>query len=48
MRDVVQIQDFKILFQLLNMEQVCSQLRVIAAALALDLLYDELGVALHK
>jgi hypothetical protein len=30
------------------MEQVCSQLRVIAAAFALDLLDDELGVALHK
>jgi hypothetical protein len=45
---VVQIQDFKILFQLQDMEQVRSQLRVIAAALALDLLDDELGVTLHK
>jgi hypothetical protein len=38
MRDVVQDQDFKILLQLLNMEQVRSQLRVIAAAVTLDLL----------
>jgi hypothetical protein len=30
MRDVVQVQEFKILFQLLDMEQVRSQLRVIA------------------
>jgi hypothetical protein len=45
---VVQVQDLENLFQLLNMEQVCSQLWVIAATLALDLLYDELGVALHK
>jgi hypothetical protein len=30
------------------MEQVRNQLRVIAAALILDLLDDELGVALHK
>jgi hypothetical protein len=48
MRDVVQVQDFKILFQLLDMEQVRYQVRVIAAAFALDLLDDELGVALHK
>jgi hypothetical protein len=45
---VVQVQDFKILFQLLDMEQVRYQVRVIAAAFALDLLDDELGVALHK
>jgi hypothetical protein len=30
------------------MEQVRSQLRGIAAAFTLDLLDDELGVALHK
>jgi hypothetical protein len=30
------------------MEQVCSQLWVIAATLTLDLFYDELGVTLHK
>jgi hypothetical protein len=45
---VVQIQDFKILFHLLDIEQICSQLQVIAVALTLDLLDDELGVALHK
>jgi hypothetical protein len=45
---VVQVQDIEILFYLLNMEQVCNQLWVIAVALALDLLGDELGVALHK
>jgi type II secretory pathway component PulK len=48
MRDVVQVQDFKILLQLLNMEQVHSQLWVIAAAVTFDLLDDELRVALHK
>jgi hypothetical protein len=48
MRNVMQVQDFEILFQLLDMEQVCNQLRVIAAALILDLLDDELGVTLHK
>jgi hypothetical protein len=44
----VQVQDFEILLRLLNMEQVRSQLRVIAAAVALDLLDDEMGVTLHK
>jgi hypothetical protein len=44
----VQVQDFKILFQLPDMEQIHSQLRVIAAAFTLDLLDDELGVTLHK
>jgi hypothetical protein len=44
----MQIQDFKILFQLLNMQQVRSQLWVIAAAFTLDLLDDELRVTLHK
>jgi hypothetical protein len=48
MRDVVQVQDIEILLRLLNMEQVRSQLRVIAAAVALDLLDDEMGVTLHK
>jgi hypothetical protein len=48
MRIVVQVQDFEILFQILDMEQVHNQLWVIAAAFALDLLNDELGVALHK
>jgi hypothetical protein len=48
MRYVVQVQDFEVLFQLLDMQQVCSQLWVIAAALTLDLLDDELGVTLHK
>jgi hypothetical protein len=47
-RDVVQLQDFKILFQLPDMEQIRSQLRVIAAAFALDLLDDEMRVTLHK
>jgi hypothetical protein len=44
----VQVQDIEILLQLLNMEQVHSQLRVIAAAVTLDLLDDELRVTLHK
>jgi hypothetical protein len=45
---VVQVQDIKILFQLSDMEQVRSQLWVIAAEFALELLDDELGVTLHK
>jgi hypothetical protein len=48
MRDVVQVQNFEILFYLPDMEQVRSQLWVITAAFTLDLLDDELGVALHK
>jgi hypothetical protein len=48
MRVVVQVSDFEILFQLPNMEQIRSQLWVIATALTLDLLDDELGVILHK
>jgi hypothetical protein len=45
---VVQVQDIKIVLYLLNMEQDRSQLRVITAAITLDLLDDELRVALHK
>jgi hypothetical protein len=44
----VQVWDFKILFQLLDMEQVRSQMRVITTAFTLDLLDNELGVTLHK
>jgi hypothetical protein len=45
---VVQVQDIKIFFQLLNMEQVRSQLRIIATTFTRDLLDDELRVGLHK
>jgi hypothetical protein len=44
----VQVQDLKILSQLPDMEQVRNQLQIVVAAFALDLLDDELGVALHK
>jgi hypothetical protein len=44
----VQVQNIKILFQLLNTEQICSQLQVIAATFALDLLDNELRAAFHK
>jgi hypothetical protein len=44
----MQVQDFEILFQLSDMEQVHNQLRVIAAAFTLDLLDDELGMTHHK
>jgi hypothetical protein len=47
-RDVMQIQDFKVLHQLLSMDQIGSQLGIIAAALPFDLLDDELGVASHE
>jgi hypothetical protein len=39
---VVKVQDLKVFFQLLSMEEIGDQLRVIAAALSLDLLDDEL------
>jgi hypothetical protein len=44
---VVKVQDLKILFQLLGVEQVGNQLGIIAAAFSLDLLDDQLRVALH-
>jgi hypothetical protein len=45
---VVQVEDLKVLFQLLGMEHVGGQLRIIAGALPLDLFDDQLGVALHQ
>jgi hypothetical protein len=41
-RDVVKVQDLEVFFQLLSMEEIGGQLRVIAAALSPDLLDDEL------
>jgi hypothetical protein len=45
--DVVQVQDLEVLFQLLGMEQVSSQLGIIAAAFILDLFDDQLGATFH-
>jgi hypothetical protein len=46
--NVLQIQDLKDLFQLACMEQMGSQLRVIAGAISLDLLDNELGVSFDE
>jgi hypothetical protein len=48
MGNVLQVQDLKVLFQLARMEQIGSQLRVIARAISLDLLFNELGVSFHE
>jgi hypothetical protein len=45
---MVQVQDLKVPFQLLGMEQIGGQLWVIAAACALYLLDDELRIAFHE
>jgi hypothetical protein len=45
---VLQVQDLKVLSQLARMEQIGSQLRVIARAISLDLLDNELGVSFHE
>jgi hypothetical protein len=39
---VVQVKDIKVLFQLLNMEQVGSQMGLVVVAFTLDLLDDQL------
>jgi hypothetical protein len=46
--NVLQVQDLKVLFQLARMEQMGGQLRIIATAVSLDLLHDELGLSFHK
>jgi hypothetical protein len=46
-RDMVQVQDLKVLFHLLGMEQVGDQLGIIVAAFTLDLFDDQLGVTFH-
>jgi hypothetical protein len=45
---VLQVQDLKVLLQLTCMEQVGGQLWVMATAISLDLLNDELGVCFHE
>jgi hypothetical protein len=47
-RDVSQVQDFEVLFQLTRTEQIGYQLGVVVAALPPDLLYYELGVSFYK
>jgi hypothetical protein len=44
---MVHIQDIKVLHQLLSVDQVGTQLEIIAVALPCDLLDDELGVTFH-
>jgi hypothetical protein len=48
LRDMVQVQDLKVPFQLLGMEQIGGQLWVIAATFTLHLLDDELRIAFHE
>jgi hypothetical protein len=43
----MQVQDLKVLLQLLGMEEVGGQLGIIAATFALDLFDDQLGVTFH-
>jgi hypothetical protein len=45
---MVQVQDLKVPFQLLGMEQICGQLWVVAAVFALNLLDDELRITFYK
>jgi hypothetical protein len=45
---VLQVQDLKVLFQLARMEQIGSQLWVIAGAISLDLLDNEMGVSFDE
>jgi hypothetical protein len=44
---MLQVQDLKILFHHLGMEQVVGQHWIIAAAFTLDLLNDQLGITIH-
>jgi hypothetical protein len=44
---MLQVQDLKVLFQLLCMEQVGGQLWIIATAFTLDLFDDQLGITFH-
>jgi hypothetical protein len=48
MGNVLQVQDLKVLSQLACMEQIGSQLWVIAGAISLDLLDNELRVSFHE
>jgi hypothetical protein len=48
MRNVLQVQDFKVLFQLTHVEQIGGQLGIVATSLSLDLLDDELRASFHK
>jgi hypothetical protein len=48
MGNVLQVQGLKVIFQLARVEQIGSQLRIIAGAISLDLLDNELGVSFHK
>jgi hypothetical protein len=47
-RDVPQVQDFEVLFQLTHTKQIGCQLGVVTAALPPNLPYDELGVSSYK
>jgi hypothetical protein len=47
-RDMVQVMDLKVPFQLLGMEQIGGQLWVLAASFALHLLHDELRITIHE
>jgi hypothetical protein len=45
---VLQFQDLKVIFQLAPVEQIGGQLRIVAIAISLDLLDDELEVSFHE
>jgi hypothetical protein len=48
MGNVMQVQGLKVLSQLVRVEQIGSQLWVIARAISLDLLDNELGVSFNE
>jgi hypothetical protein len=48
MGNVLQVQDLKVLSQLVHIEQIGSQLWVITGAISLDLLDNKLGVSFHE
>jgi hypothetical protein len=47
MRNMLQVQDLKVLLKLLHLEQVGGQLWIIVAAFSLDLLDDLLRITFH-
>jgi hypothetical protein len=47
MGNMLQVQDIKVLFQLLCMENVGGQLCIVVAAFAIDLFDDQLGITFH-
>jgi hypothetical protein len=45
---MLQVQGLKVLSQRVHVEQIGSQLRIIAGAISLDLLDNKLGISFHE